>query len=101
MINYPFYRNFTAKIVVISIAVALASCNAVKKVPEEEFLLIENTIYADSVPVKSSEVRNLLAQKPTWISNNSDITHLRTAQSSKIYRTINNLTSRTKDWKSQ
>ena len=64
MINYPFYRNFTAKIVVISIAVALASCNAVKKVPEEEFLLIENTIYADSVPVKSSEVRNLLAQKP-------------------------------------
>ena len=62
--NYPLRRNFTAKVIVISIAVALASCNAVKKVPEDDFLLIENTIYADSVPVKDSEVRNLLAQRP-------------------------------------
>ena len=64
MMNYPLRRNFTAKVIVISIAVALASCNAVKKVPEDDFLLIENTIYADSVPVKDSEVRNLLAQRP-------------------------------------
>lgn len=64
MMNYPLSRNFTAKVIVISIAVVLASCNAVKKVPEDDFLLVENAIYADSVPVKDSEVRNLLAQKP-------------------------------------
>ncbi len=64
MMNYLLRRNFTAKVIVISIAVALASCNAIKKVPEDDFLLVENIIYADSVPIKSSEVRNLLAQKP-------------------------------------
>lgn len=62
--HHPLHRNFTAKVILIFIAVSLCGCNAVKKVPEDEYLLMENTIYADSVRVKSSEVRNLLAQKP-------------------------------------
>ena len=64
MMKHPLCRNFTAKVIVISIAVALSSCNAVKKVPEDDFLLMENAIYADSVPVKDADVKNLLAQKP-------------------------------------
>ncbi|MEM1257114.1 MAG: BamA/TamA family outer membrane protein [Bacteroidota bacterium] len=64
MMKYPLRRNFTAKVIVISIAVALTSCNAVKKVPEDNFLLKENAIYADSILIKDSDVRNLLAQRP-------------------------------------
>jgi len=64
MISYPLSRNFKAKVILICVAVGLASCNAVKKVPEDDFLLVENTIYADSIEVKDYEVRNLLAQKP-------------------------------------
>jgi outer membrane protein assembly factor BamA len=64
MMKHPLCRNFTAKVIVISIAVALTSCNAVKKVPEDDFLLMENFIYADSVQIKDTDVRNLLAQRP-------------------------------------
>ena len=64
MMNHPLRRYFTAKVVVILLAVALTSCNAVKKVPEDDLLLMENLIYADSAQVKDSDVRNLLAQKP-------------------------------------
>ncbi len=64
MMNYPLRRNFTAKVILLFIAIALASCNAVKKVPEDDYLLTENTIYADSIEIKDAEVRSLLAQRP-------------------------------------
>ncbi len=64
MITYPLLRNLTANVILFSVVIALTSCNAVKKVGDEEFLLMENTIYADSVRVTSSEVRNLLGQRP-------------------------------------
>jgi len=64
MTTHPLCRNFTAKVIVISIAVALTSCNAIKKVPEDDLLLTENLIYADSALVKDADVRSLLAQSP-------------------------------------
>lgn len=64
MTTHPLCRNFTAKVIVISIAVALTACNAVKKVPEDDFLLTENLIYADSILIKDGDVRSLLAQRP-------------------------------------
>ena len=40
------------------------SCNAVKRVPEDKYLLTDNTILADSVKVKEAGVYSQLAQKP-------------------------------------
>ena len=62
--DYSLRGNFRAKVVVIYVGVLLASCNAVKKVPENEFLLMDNTIFADSVKVTGPDVRNLLTQRP-------------------------------------
>ncbi|MGD1945612.1 MAG: BamA/TamA family outer membrane protein [Croceivirga sp.] len=64
MMQHPFCRNFTAKVIVLFVVVILTACNAVKKVPEGELLLVENTIYADSLEVKQTDIKNLLAQKP-------------------------------------
>ena len=52
----------------ISIFIGLSglffSCNAVKRVPEDKYLLTDNTIIVDSVKVKESGVHSQLAQKP-------------------------------------
>lgn len=40
------------------------SCNAVKRVPDGEYLLTENTILVDSVKIKDAGVYSQLAQKP-------------------------------------
>ena len=64
MMLHPFCRNFSTKILVIFLAVVLTACNAVKKVHEDDVLLMENIIYADSVQVKNSDIKNLLTQKP-------------------------------------
>lgn len=40
------------------------SCNAVKRVPDGEFLLTENTIYVDSTEINDAGVFSQLAQKP-------------------------------------
>ncbi|MEM1337235.1 MAG: BamA/TamA family outer membrane protein [Bacteroidota bacterium] len=64
MITYPVLRNLTANVILFLVVIALTSCNAVKKVGDETYLLTENTIYADSVKVKSPEVKNLLTQRP-------------------------------------
>ena len=40
------------------------SCNAVKRVPEGDYLLTDNTILTDSVKVKEADVYSQLAQRP-------------------------------------
>lgn len=40
------------------------SCNAVKRVPDDKYLLTDNTILVDSVKVKDAGVYSQLAQKP-------------------------------------
>ncbi|MEN1785510.1 MAG: BamA/TamA family outer membrane protein [Bacteroidota bacterium] len=64
MIVLPIFSRFWAKVLVIAISIVLVSCNAVKKVPEGQFLLTENTIFADSLKVADPEVRGLLTQRP-------------------------------------
>jgi outer membrane protein assembly factor BamA len=54
----------SAKIGVFLLLLILSSCNAIKKVSDEEFLLTKNTIYADSLKVSNDEIKNLISQKP-------------------------------------
>lgn len=56
--------KYRAKIGVFLLLVILSSCNAIKKVSDEEFLLTKNTIYADSIKVSKDEIKNLISQKP-------------------------------------
>ncbi len=42
----------------------LFACNAIKRVPEGEYLLTENTILVDSLKIKDAGVYSQLAQKP-------------------------------------
>ncbi len=64
MITYPVLRNLKANVIVFLVAISLLSCNAVKKVEDDQFLLTESTIFADSAKVNQSEVKNLLTQRP-------------------------------------
>lgn len=53
------------KISFISVFISLfISCNAVKYVPDEQFLLTENIIYVDSVRISEAGVYSQLSQKP-------------------------------------
>lgn len=58
-------KSVTAKISLILITVAvLTSCNAVKRVADGEYLLTENTIYADSVAITDPFIYSQLYQEP-------------------------------------
>jgi len=47
----------------IGILLLLASCDAVKRVPQEKYLVSKNRILVDEKPNKSQEVNNLIIQK--------------------------------------
>ena len=53
-----------ANLGLLLVAIALFSCNAVKKVGEDEYLLTENEILIDSVKTKDPIIKNLISQKP-------------------------------------
>ncbi len=56
---------FLAKISLFLITVIIfISCNAVKNVPEDEFLLTENTIITDSVKTTETGINSQIVQKP-------------------------------------
>ncbi len=57
-------EKYKAKIGLLSLMIALASCNAIKKVGEDELLLTKNNVYADGKRVISEDVQGLIAQKP-------------------------------------
>ncbi|GMN05782.1 BamA/TamA family outer membrane protein [Croceitalea sp. MTPC5] len=57
-------RKFRTKIGLLSLVVVLASCNAVKKVGEDELLLTKNTVYTDGTKVVNEDIKGLMAQKP-------------------------------------
>ena len=63
IIHLTLERTF-AKILFISIFIFLYSCNSVKRVPKDQFLLTKNTIYVDSVKTGSVKLYNQLYQKP-------------------------------------
>ncbi|WP_350285169.1 BamA/TamA family outer membrane protein [uncultured Croceitalea sp.] len=57
-------KKCTAKIGLLSALIALASCNALKKVGEDQLLLTKNTVYADEEKVNSEDIKGLITQKP-------------------------------------
>ncbi|MDX1363832.1 translocation and assembly module lipoprotein TamL [Arenibacter latericius] len=46
------------------LVIAMTSCNALKRVGDNELLLTKNTIYTDSVKVNNEDVHSLIFQKP-------------------------------------
>ncbi len=58
-------RYGLAKISIFTVFLVLFfSCNAVKRVPEDKYLLTDNTILVDSTKIKDAGVYSQLAQKP-------------------------------------
>ncbi|MBT8188774.1 MAG: BamA/TamA family outer membrane protein [Croceitalea sp.] len=57
-------KKYRAKIGLLLAIIALASCNALKKVGEDEYLLTKNTIYADGEKIVDEDINSLIAQKP-------------------------------------
>ncbi|WP_231389198.1 MULTISPECIES: translocation and assembly module lipoprotein TamL [unclassified Aquimarina] len=58
-------KHFLTKILLITLtSIFLFSCNAVKRVPESEYLLKKNQIYVDSAKTKDPKLYNQLYQKP-------------------------------------
>lgn len=58
-------KHPVAKVSLFSfLAMVLFSCNSLKKVPEDELLLVKNTIYVDSLRVKNVNLESLVYQKP-------------------------------------
>src|SRR5690606_11364040 len=63
--SYPNLKYALTKISLFIVLLGVFfSCNAVKRVPDGQYLLTESTIYADSVKVKEAGIHSQLAQKP-------------------------------------
>ena len=52
------------KIGLLLLVIAITSCNAIKRVGDDELLLTKNFIYADSVKVNDEDIHSLIFQKP-------------------------------------
>ncbi|MET6991597.1 BamA/TamA family outer membrane protein [Sediminicola arcticus] len=57
-------KNHSAKIGLLLLGIAITSCNALKRVAEDELLLTRNTIHADGEKVSSEDAQSLIVQKP-------------------------------------
>jgi len=53
-----------AKIGLLLLVIAITSCNATKRVGDNELLLTKNALYADSVKVNDEDIHSLIFQKP-------------------------------------
>jgi len=53
-----------AKISLLLIGFAITSCNSLKRVGEDELLLVRNTIYVDSTKITDEDIESLIIQKP-------------------------------------
>ena len=62
--NVHLKRDLTKISIFIVLISLFLSCNAVKRVPEDKYLLTENIILVDSVKIKETGVYSQLAQKP-------------------------------------
>jgi len=58
------FKNPSAKISLLFLAIILASCNTLKRVDENELLLTNNTIYADEKKVNDEDIHSLIIQNP-------------------------------------
>ncbi|MBQ0736422.1 BamA/TamA family outer membrane protein [Aquimarina celericrescens] len=58
-------KHFLTKILFITLTtIFLISCNAVKRVPDDEYLLTKNEIFVDSVKTNDIKLENQLYQEP-------------------------------------
>lgn len=58
-------RNIFAKVLLlIVIGSFFIACNAIKRVPDGSFLLIENNIKVDNIPINNEEVNSIPLQQP-------------------------------------
>jgi hypothetical protein len=57
-------RKNNAKISLLFLAFAIASCNTLRRVGDNELLLKKNTIYADSAKINDESIQSLILQKP-------------------------------------
>ncbi len=58
------FKNPLAKISLLFFVIALTSCNALRRVGEDELLLTKNTIYANDEKVKNEDIQSLIIQTP-------------------------------------
>lgn len=61
-------KKSSAKISLLLIAMAMTSCNSLKRVEDDEFLIKRNSIWADSIKMESEDIESLIIQEP-----NSDL----------------------------
>ncbi|MDC6354613.1 MULTISPECIES: BamA/TamA family outer membrane protein [unclassified Robiginitalea] len=61
---YPPFVNLPAKIGLILLCLVICSCNALKRVEEDEQLLTEYSIHADGEKITDPLVNSLVLQKP-------------------------------------
>lgn len=57
-------KNHRAKIGLLLLGIAIASCNTLKRVEEDELLLTKNSLYADGEKVSNEDAQSLIVQKP-------------------------------------
>jgi len=57
-------KNQLSKIILITIAIHITSCDSVKRVAENENLLAHNTVYVNGEKDKTETINNLLYQEP-------------------------------------
>ncbi|NNJ82536.1 MAG: outer membrane protein assembly factor, partial [Flavobacteriaceae bacterium] len=57
-------KTFTKISLISGIVLMMLSCNAVKRVGENEYLLTENTVSVDSLEVKDEKVLSQIMQRP-------------------------------------
>ena len=61
--SYGLLR-YWAKIGLLLLMLTMVGCNTLKKVEDDELLLIKNSIYADDEKISNEDIRGLIAQKP-------------------------------------
>ncbi|MEB8345033.1 BamA/TamA family outer membrane protein [Flavobacteriaceae bacterium KMM 6898] len=57
-------KNHSAKIGLLLLGIAITSCNALKRVADDELLLTKNSIHADEKKVTNEDAQSLIVQKP-------------------------------------
>ncbi len=58
------FKKNIAKIALLLLGITITSCNALKRVDDNELLLTKNSIYADDEKVLNEDVQSLIVQKP-------------------------------------
>ncbi len=63
--NTPFHlKGYTAKIGIFLLIAVLTSCNALKRVEEDELLLTKNSIITNGEKVVDEDIKSLIVQEP-------------------------------------